>query len=197
MSLAAEFAERRYAVWRALLDGRTTNQLYRYVMLRARTGTMRLDDSQAPLTPSASGDFITDGVLADVLPRVEESIGAALSPTYSYFRVYKRGDVLERHVDRPSCEISLTVCLGFAADRTWPIAIEGPHGTTAIALAPGDALLYRGCECAHWRDAFDGESAAQLFLHYVDRNGPHAGWAFDRRGALASFSIQASTPTPA
>src|SRR5262249_1590060 len=146
---------------------------------------------------SASGDFITDGVLADVLPRLEASIAAELSPTYSYFRLYKRGDVLERHVDRPSCEISLTVCLGFVADRSWPIGIEGPHGIAAIELAPGDALRYRGCECAHWRDAFDGESAAQLFLHYVDRNGPYAGWVFDRRGALASFPIQASTPTPA
>ncbi len=148
---------------------------------------MRLDDPQSPMTPSSSGDFVTDGVLADLLPRVESATGLPLWPTYSYFRLYKRGDTLARHVDRPSCEVSLTLCLGFDAASAWPIGIEGPLGAATVALAPGDALLYRGCECPHWRDPFDGDAAAQLFLHYVDRTGPHAGWKFDRREALASL----------
>jgi hypothetical protein len=186
-AFASEFATHRYVVWPGLLDARTTNQLYRYVMLRARAGTMRLDDSQVPLTPSASGDFVTDGVLADVAPRLDAATGIAVVPTYSFFRVYKRGDVLARHVDRPSCEISLTVCLGFVAPAPWPIAVEGPAGVSRVALQPGDALLYHGCECPHWRDAFDGDSNAQLFLHYVDRHGPHASWALDKRPALASL----------
>ena len=184
---SSEFALNRYAVWRELLDRRTTDQLCRYVMLRARSGTMRLDDPQMPETPSASGDFVTDGLLADLVPRVEAATGLALFPTYSYFRVYKRGDVLTRHVDRPSCEISLTLCLGVDAPARWPIAVEGARGVSRVALEPGDALLYRGCECPHWRDAFQGDSAAQLFLHYVDRNGPYADWAFDKRGALATL----------
>jgi hypothetical protein len=34
----------------------------------------------------------------------------------------------------------------------------------------------------------------QLFLHYVDKNGPHADWAFDKRpmlGAPAETALQA------
>jgi hypothetical protein len=48
-------------------------------------------------------------------------------------------------------------------------------------MQPGDAVLYRGTEYVHWRDAFSGERAAQVFLHYMDRNGPHAEWKFDQR----------------
>jgi hypothetical protein len=188
--LAAEFARQRYAVWRSLLAPAQINQLYSYALLRARSGTMSLSDEQVPHTPSAGGDFIMDGVLADLAPRVGQAIGLELFPTYSYFRVYKRGDALARHTDRPACEISLSVSLGFVADRAWPLWIEGPLGAASVELNPGDALLYRGIECPHGRDAFDGESAAQLFLHYVDRHGPHAGWKYDKRAALTTFPVR-------
>ena len=35
-----------------------------------------------------------------------------------------------------------------------------------------------------------GEWAAQVFLHYVDRTGPHAGWKFDKRPSLAAFPFR-------
>jgi hypothetical protein len=56
-------------------------------------------------------------------------------------------------------------------------------------------VLYRGIDCPHRRGAFDGESAAQLFLHYVDRNGPHAEWKFDKRAGLATFPFRSVTRT--
>ena len=34
-----------------------------------------------------------------------------LNPTYSYARIYKTGDILHRHKDRFSCEISTTLNL--------------------------------------------------------------------------------------
>ena len=54
----------------------------------------------------------------------------------------------------------------------------------AALLAPGDALLYRGCDCFHWREAFQGTRLAQVFLHYVDRNGSHADEKYDGRKTL-------------
>jgi hypothetical protein len=186
-AFAAEFERQRYVVWRSLLAPAEINQLYSYALLRARSGTMSLTDEQVPDTPSAGGDFIMDGVLQDLAPRVEQAIGLELYPTYSYFRVYKRGDVLARHADRWACEISLSISLGFVADRAWPLWIEGPLTAASVELNPGDALLYRGIECPHGRGAFDGELAAQLFLHYVDRHGPHAEWKFDKRPALTTF----------
>jgi hypothetical protein len=57
-----------------------------------------------------------------------------------------------------------------------------------VVLAPGDAVLYRGTECPHWREAFAGEYASQVFLHYVRQGGPHASWRFDGRPALSAAS---------
>ena len=80
-----------------------------------------------------------------------------------------------------SCEVSVSVFLGATSDVDWPLWIEGYQSTRAVALSPGDGVLYRGIECAHWREAFSGQDHAQLFLHYVDRNGPYAGFKFDQK----------------
>ena len=43
-------------------------------------------------------------------------------------------------------------------------------------LAEGDGIIYRGCEIEHWRNPCDGPDnyySGQVFLHYVDANGPH------------------------
>jgi hypothetical protein len=148
-------------------------------------------DGQVAGTPAAYGDFFMDGLLNDLLPSIATASGLELFPTYSYFRVYKRGDVLRKHRDRPACEISVTLSLGYEPNRPWPIWIEGPRGNASVELARGDALLYRGLECTHWRDAFPGDRCAQVFLHYVDRNGPHAEWRFDKRPRLGSAPLRA------
>ena len=64
--------------------------------------------------------------MEELTPHIEEATALQLYPTYAYFRVFRRGDVLARHKDRPCCEISLTLNLGFQAERLWPIWIEGP-----------------------------------------------------------------------
>lgn len=120
----------------------------------------------------------------DLLPAAESVTRLKLFPTYSYFRVYKRGDILVKHTDRPACEISVTLCLGYQAEHPWPILFEGQAGISFIELAPGDALFYRGVECTHWREPMVGERAAQAFLHYVDQNGPYAEWKYDKRPAI-------------
>ena len=182
-SLAQHFADNKYAVGRSCLTEPQLSLLYRYACKRAELGTMKLDDT-SPGALSAPGDVFMDGLLVDLLPIAEGVSGLKLFPTFSYFRVYNRGDMLERHTDRPACEISLTLCLGYQADEPWPIVIEGPHGIASIELQPGDGLFYRGIECAHWRDALKGEHVAQVFLNYVDQNGPYAEWKFDKRPEL-------------
>jgi alkylated DNA repair dioxygenase AlkB len=126
-----------------------------------------------------------DGLLTDLLPQIESASGLALFPTYSYFRVYRHGDTLAKHIDRASCEVSVSLCLGCEGDKSWPILIEGPQGPSSIILGAGDALLYRGMECPHWREIFEGQRQAQVFLHYVDKNGPYTEWKFDERTSTA------------
>ena len=182
--LAELFAKQKYVVWRSCLTDPDLSLLYRYACKRAETGTMRLDGT-APGALSAAGDVFMDGVLEQLLEPAEEITRLKLFPTYSYFRVYHRGDVLARHTDRPSCEISLSLCLGYQGEKPWPLMVEGPGGVSSVELGPGDGLLYRGIECPHWRETMDGDTTAQLFLHYVDQNGPYAEWKYDKRPALS------------
>jgi hypothetical protein len=182
--LAKSFAKNRYVVLRSCVKNPELSLLYRYARKRAQIGTMFLDGTSSGAW-SAPGDYFMDGLLMDLLPVAEKVSRAQLFPTYSYFRVYSRGDVLDKHTDRPSCEISLSLCLGYEAERPWPLLVEGPAGMSSIELAPGDALLYRGIECPHWREAMDGEHTAQVFLHYVDQNGPYAEWKYEKRPALS------------
>ena len=52
-------------------------------------------------------------------------------------------------------------------------------GTKGIIQHTGDGVLYKGCEIEHSRKPFDGEEYIQVFLHYVDANGPFKEHVFD------------------
>jgi hypothetical protein len=181
LTTAAVFERDRYVVLPSLLQEPSLNQFYRYACKSADSDRMILGDEQVQGTPRAAADFMMDGLLHSLQPQIEVACGFALFPTYSYLRVYKHRDTLAKHTDRPACEISVSLCLGFEEGNSWPIWIEGPQSTSSMDLGPGDALLYRGMECPHWREAFDGNRQAQVFLHYVEQNGPNAEWRFDKR----------------
>ena len=145
-------------------------------------------DKQIPNTYSHYADMVMETLMMKVLPKMQQETGLELIPTYSYARIYKKGDILRRHKDRPSCEISTTVNLG---GNPWPIFIDGtgannvvdeykniirpgaPEGTKVL-LDVGDMLVYSGCELEHWREPFDGDICGQVFLHYNHVNGPFA-----------------------
>ena len=156
-------------------------------------------DPQVPNTYSHYADMVMETLMMKVLPRMEKETGLKLLPTYSYARLYKKGDILKRHKDRPSCEISTTVNLG---GDPWPIFIDGtgsnnvideyknimkpnaPEGTKVL-LEVGDMLVYSGCDLEHWREPFDGNICGQVFLHYNHVNGPFANKnMFDGRPKL-------------
>ena len=113
-------------------------------------------DKQVPNTYSHYADQVMETLLMKVLPKMQQETGLQLIPTYSYARLYKKGDILKRHKDRPSCEISTTLNLG---GDPWPIFIDGtgadnvideyknihkpnaPPGTKVL-LDVGDMLVY-------------------------------------------------------
>ena len=129
------------------------------------------DDPQVPNTYSHYADPVMETLMVKMLPVMAKETGLNLVPTYSYSRLYKKGDILRRHKDRPSCEISTTLHLGGAP---WPIFIDGtgannvidefkqihkpnaPKGTKVL-LDVGDMLVYSGCELEHWREPLEGD----------------------------------------
>jgi hypothetical protein len=183
--LADSFARDKYVVWRSCLKDPQLSLYYRYTCKRADLGTM-IQDPRAPGADAAPGDFFIDALLLDFLPSAEAISRLKLFPTFSYFRVYKGGDFLVKHTDRPSCEISISLCLGYEAQHAWPLLLEVPTGISSIELEAGDALFYRGMEVSHWRERMNGQRAAQVFLHYVDQTGPYAEWKYDKRKGIPS-----------
>jgi len=146
------------------------------------------DDTQVPGTYCIYGDFLTETMLSSLLPAMNKITSRELVPAYSFARIYKKGDKLYRHRDRESCEYSCTIHLG---GEPWPIYIDptGQQGVLSgistntivkpdavpgkeVILTPGDMMVYAGAVLEHWREPFSGENHAQMFLHYVDKNGP-------------------------
>lgn len=177
------FASHAYVKIESLIDDGLCEMLYQHVLRRAPLARSSPDTGLDGAVEMPS-DPVMEHVLGGLQPRIEELAGLTLHPTYSFFRVYRRGNTLKRHRDRESCEVSVSLNLGPALDRPWPLWLAGPQGETAVTMAPGDAALYRGIECSHWREALDGDHLAQVFLHYVDQNGPYRDWKFDRRSSL-------------
>ena len=195
MNSVSDFGRDGYILLRSLLKEPALSLNYGYARKVAAVGAMQEDD-MVEGAQCLYGDVAMEGLLVEVLPDVERHSGLRLFPTYSYLRMYTGGTSLQKHTDHPSCEISLTLCLGFEAAAPWPICIESPRGTVSISLAGGDALLYRGIECPHWREPLDGSHVVQVFLHYVDQNGPYAKWKFDKRPSLTRFSSPVSLARP-
>ena len=208
-----KYKENGYQIIKKALSTELANFIYNYFLLKreavdwayknkiipenAFLGSWK--DPQVPNTFSCYGDHNMETLLLMVLPKMQEKTGLELLPTYSYARLYKKGDILHRHTDRPSCEVSTTIHLG--GDK-WPIFIDGTGSTsvldkdnhliksnapkgTKVILDVGDMLVYSGCQLEHWREPFEGNICGQVFLHYNHVNGPFAEKnRFDKRPML-------------
>ena len=156
-------------------------------------------DQQVPNTYSHYSDMVMETLLIKTIDVMQKKTGLNLVPTYSYTRLYRKGNILKRHKDRPSCEISTTLHLG---GDNWDIFLDptgsdnvideyknihkpnAPKGIK-ISLKPGDMLIYSGCELEHWREPFQGNLCGQVFLHYNHANGPYAKTnLYDKRPML-------------
>jgi hypothetical protein len=146
-------------------------------------------DTQVERAFSAAAPAITETLLDVITPTLSKAINRELYPTYSYLRIYLKGADLEKHQDRPSCEVSATVPLSYDSPNIWPLYIETDNKVIAVELEPGDALIYKGIEVPHWREAFEGERQVQVFLHYVKKNGDYSEYKFDKRPGLGHHTV--------
>jgi len=208
------FKKNKYQVIRNAISKELANLAYTYLQISAEadhwmiTNQMTHDknplvgnfkDTQVPGSYAKYGDRLMETLLVKVIPIMKVKTELNLIPTYSYTRLYRKGNILKRHKDRPSCEISTTLNLG---GDNWDIFLD-PTGTNnvideyknihkpnapkgiKISLKPGDMLIYSGCELEHWREPFQGNLCGQVFLHYNHANGPYAKTnLYDKRPML-------------
>lgn len=137
---------------------------------------------------------------------IEKIIGKKLYPTYYYDRFYFYNQELVKHIDRESCEISVSVHISTNLEEPWAIKVKTPNDYSSdgsinkigaehhVLLNPGDALLYKGCERPHWRDPLPSRHKGifsrfkkedtyyhQIFFHYVLADGIRCHHAFDKQ----------------
>ena len=197
------FKKNKYIIVRKAIDKDLALFLYNYFLMKKQVydtciktrfispyetllGEYESADSQIPNTYSNYSDIAMETLMLKCQPIMEKTTGLKLNPSYTYARIYKKGDVLKRHKDRFSCEISTTMNLG---GDNWSIFLE-PSGEInkkgiKINLKPGDMLIYYGCELEHWRNKFKGNECVQAFLHYNNRKTPGAkDNMFDKRPHL-------------
>ena len=208
------FKEKKYMVIRNAISYELANFAFNYLLLKREAvkwmhknnyiseftpGFGKWNDKQVPNTYSCYGDMFMETLMMKVLPIMQQRTDMNLIPCYTYTRIYKKGDILRRHSDRPSCENSTTLHLG---GDPWPIFLDptgqktvideykqihkpnAPKGIS-IDLEVGDMLVYSGCELEHWREPFEGDNCAQVFLHYNNVDGPFGTQnKFDKRPLL-------------
>jgi predicted 2-oxoglutarate/Fe(II)-dependent dioxygenase YbiX len=185
--IITQFEVNKYVHLKDFLDKDSCAELVTELQRLVEEGKTTKDD-QCPLSQAIHGAPTFDSLLEQLTPHFEKASGKKLYPTYAYARLYDTpGEELKIHTDRPSCEISATLTLGFEGN-VWPIYMgdEGGVNASKIEMNVGDAVLYRGIDKHHWREPYkEGKWQAQVFLHYVDADGPHAEWKYDKRPKLS------------
>jgi len=208
------FKKNKYQVIRGAISKELANIAFSYLQISAEADHWMLQngvthegnsligtfkDKQVPGSYAKYADRLMETLLIQTIPVMKAKTGLDLIPTYSYTRLYRTGNILNRHKDRPSCEISTTINLG---GDLWPIFID-PTGSNNVVdeyqgimkpnapkgvridLKPGDMIIYSGCELEHWREPFQGKLCGQVFLHYNHANGPFAKTnLYDKRPML-------------
>ena len=197
------FKTKKYQVIRGALSKELANFIFNYMMLQRDAVDFMLKnnkvnpanpfigtrtDQQVPGCYTKYADWVMETLLMYMIPVMKAKTGLELIPTYTYTRLYEKGNILKRHKDRPSCEVSTTLHLG---GDEWPIFLDpsgqdfvmdeyknihkpgAPKGVR-VDLKVGDMLIYSGCELEHWREPFQGNVCSQVFLHYNHANGPFA-----------------------
>lgn len=188
------FKKDKYLICKKIISKEITKFLYEYFVLKRQVAYTlytnkylpaninvfgKWTDEFVPNTYSHYGDVAMETLLKKLLPEVEKKINSKLIMNYSYARLYMKGDVLPKHIDRYSCEVSTTLNLG---GDMWPIYLKlDDNSVKKVDLYSGDMLIYRGDLLEHWREPLKGNECCQVFLHYNKKNKTKMLNEFDNR----------------
>lgn len=184
-----QFEKNGYLVIPDLISKEMLDFIKSYYFLRIRAGHATSGDIQAAFSQCFYSDSLSETLLIKNMKIFSDAIGIELLPSYSYTRLYSQKDVLEKHIDRESCEISATLSLAIPAESDInPICFstkKDDDDFASVELKPGDACIYKGSELWHWRPPFTNQKwYLQTFLHYVKKNGKYQNMIYDGRPFL-------------
>ena len=178
--------ELKYAFVKEFIPVEVAEAMASYIEAQASAGKLG-KDNQCPNSFRIAARFNRLQVqLRPLMERLfnENSSGehVDLISTYNYGRQYVNGEILKRHRDRPACDYSATVSLGKREGDAWPFYAQyKKHEQLEVSMDVGDAVIYRGHQVDHWRESNTQGLQYQVFFHYVDKNGPHKEWKFNKK----------------
>ena len=142
-SAAATFKRTGYAPLAELIHPfhvATLRRCYRHLI---RTGS-KLGDRQSERRYVAYNGTGRALLPSSTRSHTKHSCGRQAEAIVCVSRLVPSGAELKKHVDRPQCEFSVTLCLDFSPEpdlaTPWPIHLETPNGTVTVYQGLGDGF---------------------------------------------------------
>jgi hypothetical protein len=177
---AERFARDRYAIVNEVVPPAQLRALQSYYRRYVEQGFMQFGDTQVPRRFAQHGEHVAGMFHFNFTSLMSSIAGTEVTPTYSYSAVYAEGAELVPHVDRDACEFSFSFQIDFLPDlcggeSPWALYLSNkapedvdPALDTAVHLANGSCLAYKGREIVHYRTPLPaGQRSTSLFFHYV------------------------------
>ena len=140
-----------------------------------------------PFNPGCLGKYDLEEGL-DLVPFLHKKIAAdygRLSFKNCYARIYRNGNYLKCHTDRPGLDVTLSICVYSDVDHLWPmhfsnVSVTAPWNTAwtidmfnssfqSFDTDVGDGIACLGTKTPHWRDTLhckEGQKIIQIFYHW-------------------------------
>lgn len=170
-----QFGRSLYTVWRGLIHPLQVAAICEYYRQLIGEGYVSLGDAQVARRYAIQNEPVSCYLHRQLTGLVQQVAGERVKPTYAYFSSYQPGAILRPHLDRRQCEYSVSLLVDYMPEpqdvSPWPLFLKelGRDGRTVpINLGLGDAVLYKGRELMHYRDALPlGHCSSSIFFHYV------------------------------
>ena len=133
------------------------------------SGIRNQDDHHSPRTAGLYKPQIGERLLDDMFVAVQSQVPRPIYRCCSFARRAWNGAMLREHTDRAG--LDWTVSINVQTDREWAIEVMLDSEWQSFVSAPDTGMLVNSGVLRHRRQAFEGNNAYQLFLHYTEN--PH------------------------
>ncbi len=192
-----QFSQNQYVVLRELLSSAQMKAMRRFYRQYLAGGFMPFDDTQSKRFYQHN-EPLARHFHQNLTKIMSLVVGEEVIPSYVYVGSYINKADLTPHTDRAQCEFSISFQVDYLPEpenhispwglflwkpdfsknapiqytsNKFPAASEAADKNTAVYLASGDALVYKGRELIHYRYSLpDGHQSTSLFFHYVPKD---------------------------
>ena len=193
-SAREEFSDKKYTVLRSLFPPEQMAAMRKFYRDYIAQGFMPFGDLQVTNRYRQYDEPFAAFIHKMLAPVMSDIVGEPVKPSYCYAASYKDSAVLNPHTDRLLCEFSISFQVDYEPEPAGHLSPWGLYvapfewsgelpavgarldwdefsdesAGTAVYLASGDGLIYKGRELVHYRYALPtGHRSTSLFFHYV------------------------------